>query len=203
MSNTKTTHSRAPIIYCRAWLKSIDPALALDRLWNELGWVQHEGVPRREYYVNRLADPKPYTYGSGRGIRTYQPQPMHDLIDMVWGAAEEAAGCEFDVCFLNGYRDSRDQLGWHSDDSPEMDDARPIAIVTLGAEREIWFRPIPPARVIRSIDPTAPEPEKLLLHSGSICLMRPGMQDTHQHRIPKAGHITGPRVSFTFRGIAA
>lgn len=30
----------------------------------------------------------------------------------------------------NIYLVQTDQLGWHADDSPEMDDARPIGIVT-------------------------------------------------------------------------
>ena len=116
---------------------------------------------------------------------------------MIWELAELYAGYEFDVCFLNGYENGRDHLGWHADDSPEMDDARPIAIVSLGAEREIWFRDI------RSYE-TGINPEKLLLGNGSLCLMQPGMQDTHQHRIPKSPrHDCGPRISFTFRGYKA
>ncbi len=41
---------------------------------------------------------------------------------------------------------------------------------------------------------------KLKLGHGSLCLMQPGMQDTHQHRIPKAGFQCGERISLTFRG---
>lgn len=95
-----------------------------------------------------------------------------------------------EVCFLNGYENSRDHLGWHSDDSPKMDDSRPIAIVTLGAEREINFAPL-----IDLSDVT-----RLKLESGSLCVMAPGMQDSHAHKIPKAGFECGPRISLTFRG---
>jgi alkylated DNA repair dioxygenase AlkB len=96
---------------------------------------------------------------------------------------------DFDVVFLNGYKDQSDQLGWHADDSPEMDDNRSIAIISLGAEREIWFRKNGETLI-----------HKLLLENGSVCLMLPGMQDTHQHRIPKANHAVGKRISLTFRG---
>lgn len=103
---------------------------------------------------------------------------------------EQLTKVKYEVCFLNGYRDGKDQLGWHADDSPEMDDARPIGIISLGAEREIWFR------ANESKDVT-----KLKLENGSLCLMNPGMQDTHQHRIPKSSLMTcGPRISLTFRG---
>lgn len=74
-----------------------------------------------------------------------------------------------------------------------MDDNRPIAIVTLGAEREIWFRE-------RGNDDSR---ESLVLTHGSLCLMAAGMQDTHDHRIPKAGFECGSRISLTFRGYAA
>jgi alkylated DNA repair dioxygenase AlkB len=125
----------------------------------------------------------------------------------------------FDVVFLNGYKDGSDHLGWHSDDSEEMDDMRPIAIVTLGQAREIWFRerPItkllgngtisldsgPPKRATNVTVTSQPEVEKLTLEHGSLCLMAAGMQDTHQHRIPKAAfQPCGPRISLTFRGLA-
>jgi alkylated DNA repair dioxygenase AlkB len=70
-----------------------------------------------------------------------------------------------------------------------MDDKRPIATISLGVEREIWFRPN------NSTDIT-----KVLLGNGSLCLMLPGMQETHQHRIPKAPFHCGERISLTFRG---
>lgn len=84
-------------------------------------------------------------------------------------------------------------MGWHTDDSPEMDYARPIVIVTLGAEREIWFAPNDRRTGIT----------KLKLQSGSACVMAAGMQDTHVHRNPKAGFECGPQSSLTFRGYAA
>ena len=102
-------------------------------------------------------------------------------------------GVKFEVCFLNGYETSGGgSLGWHADDSESMDDGRPIAIVTLGAEREIWFAPNDDMKDVT----------KLKLASGSVCVMAPGMQDTCKHRIPRAGFECGPRISLTFRGYA-
>ncbi|QFZ84582.1 alkylated DNA repair dioxygenase [Variovorax paradoxus] len=210
-----------PITYQPHLLSPVDASMAMEQLWAELAWVRHDQTPRREYYVadNGL----PYTYGRDRGRRTYLAQPTHAWIDGVWGLAEQAAGCTFDVCFLNGYVDGKDHLGWHADDSPEMDDDRPIAIVSLGAEREIWFRPnettvqrLTDAELAAHIDPETAQHnlealrekhrtlDKLLLGHGSLCLMQPGMQDTHQHRIPKSPrHDCGARISFTFRGFKA
>lgn len=187
-----------PIIYTPNWLREEAADAAFIQLWDELAWVRHDKVPRREYYVH--ASDKPYSYGLAEYARTYESQPMHPVLLQIWMKAEAQYGHAFETCFLNGYEDGKDFLGWHSDNSPEMDDARPILIVTLGAEREIWFRTAP--SLVSSIEETAVT--KLKLGHGSLCEMTPGMQDTHQHRIPKAGFENcGPRISLTFRGYVA
>lgn len=178
-----------PIAYTRGFVA--DPDAAFKALWAELDWERRGSTPRREYYCNDI--PVPYTYGSGAGVREYAPKRWHPVVTAIRTDVERLAGAKMEVCFLNGYENSRDHLGWHADDSPEMDDGRAIVIVTLGAEREIWFCPK---------DDTS-DVTKLLLHSGSACVMAPGMQDTHMHRIPKAGYDCGPRISLTFRGFVA
>ncbi len=167
-----------------------DPKAAFDELWNTLEWERRGSTPRREYYCNEVA--VPYVYGKGAGVREYLPKPWAPALAALKAAVEAELGCKFEVAFMNGYENARDHLGWHADDSPEMDDARPICIVTLGAEREIWFCPNGDREAVT----------KLVLGSGSLCVMAPGMQDTHMHRIPKAGFECGPRISITFRGYA-
>jgi alkylated DNA repair dioxygenase AlkB len=110
---------------------------------------------------------------------------------------EAETGAILDVCFLNMYLDQRDQLGWHADDSPEMDDGRPIVTVSLGVEREIWFRPKTTDTIDRR---SSTDLERLTLGHGSVAIMAPGMQDTWMHRIPKASFQCGVRISLTFRG---
>lgn len=167
-------------------------------LSNELDWERRD-APRQEYYSNDF--PKPYIYGRGKGQREYLPKPWHPVMMRIREALEALTGAKFEVCFLNRYLNQSMHLGWHADDSPEMDDARPIGVVSLGVEREIWFRPSsnrtertdPSDRVVAPI-------EKLLLGNGSLCLMAAGMQDEWQHRIPKASFQCGERISLTFRG---
>lgn len=155
----------------------------------ELKWERRDQTPRSEYYINKLGD-IPYTYGRGAGRRQYLPQPSHPFIDILFDVFKKKYGIIFDVCFLNMYLNQRDHLGWHADDSPEMDDVRPIATVSLGAEREIWFCP----------KDNKADVYKQKLENGSLCLMLFGMQDTHLHRIPKADYACGERISLTFRG---
>jgi hypothetical protein len=195
-------------------------------LWNELAWVRHDKVPRREYYISDIG--VPYTYGTAPFDRTYKSQPTHAVIEtlreMVKADLRKRYGKDFamDVCFLNGYEDSSDQLNYHADDSEEMDDESPIVIISLydvvntkkKYEREIWFRPsichVCKAKIGEKhgiicsvgIDEFKPNPldvQKLELENGSMVIMPPGMQDTHQHRIPKASFMCGKRISLTFR----
>lgn len=154
---------------------------------SELQWVHvGETAPRKEYYVNNYG--LPYTYGSGKFAREYASQETHYGIELVRSNLKAALGVDFDVVFLNMYEHERHHLGWHADDSPEMSDDHPIVTVSLGAEREIWFKKIGEDEV-----------DRLMLHHGSACVMLPGVQDTHLHRIPKCDRVCGPRVSLTFR----
>lgn len=178
--------SKPPISYVPGFIDYPDEVF--NALWNDLSWVRHPNVPRKEYFCG--AGDLPYTYGRGAGIRTYQPQFWDPIIVGIQGKVQTLATTEFEVCFLNGYEDQRDHLGWHADDSPEMDDARSIAIISLGAEREIWFCP----------QNDKADVTKVKLENGSLCLMHPSMQDEFYHRIPKAGFECGQRISLTFRG---
>lgn len=191
----------APIFYLPKFV--LDPDASFAALRDELQWERRGDAPRSEYYCNDF--PKPYVYGRGRGQRLYEPRPYHPVILKIRKALEEHTGATFEVCFLNRYHDQSDHLGWHADDSPEMDDARPIAVVSLGAEREIWFRPAPPPNadgVTSSAEVMVRmmSVEKLSLAHGSLCLMAAGMQDAWQHRIPKSASLCGERISLTFRG---
>lgn len=153
----------------------------------ELDWLHvGETVPRKEYYVHDRG--LPYTYGSGPFAREYKSCATHPAIEQVRAALIRELGVAFDVVFLNLYEHERHHLGWHADDSPEMSDFHPIVTVSLGAEREIWFR------ANDSKDVT-----KMLLEHGSAAVMHAGMQDTHVHRIPKCDRVCGPRISLTFR----
>lgn len=181
----------APVSYYADFV--VDPDVALARLRDDLDWERRGDAPRCEYYCNDV--PQPYVYGVGRGRRLYEPRPYHPTILAIRQKLEHLTGATFEVCFLNRYLNQSDHLGWHADDSPEMDDTRPIASVSLGVAREIWFRPINSGAV--GDDPRI---EKLLLGHGSLCLMAPGMQDAWQHRIPKASFMCGERISLTFRG---
>jgi alkylated DNA repair dioxygenase AlkB len=199
----------APVKYIEKFVPN--PDMAFVRLRDDLTWERRGDAPRSEYYCNDF--PKPYVYGRGRGRRLYEPRPYHPVVLAIRKDLEALCKATFEVCFLNRYLNQSDQLGWHADDSPEMDDARPIVTVSLGVAREIWFRSKPAAGLRgvsddvvildQSMEKTGaivPSIEKLLLGHGSAAIMEAGMQDTHEHRIPKASFMCGERISLTFRG---
>lgn len=168
-----------------------DPMSAFDRLWAELPWERRDDAPRREVWMNDFA--ADYTYGRDAGKRTYASRPWHPLALELRDALTLVTGDKLEACFVNGYEGPRDHLGWHSDDGEELDGTRPIAIISLGSARNIRFR-LKGAKGQDAIETEVLEP-------GSLLWMRPGMQLTHEHSIPKHGANCGARVSLTYRGL--
>lgn len=177
---------RFPIVYIPNFVENADEAF--EKLKNELNWKRHGNTPREEYYSNDSGDP--YSYGLTAYARIYEAEPWHEEMLKIRSKLENTVNCLMDVCFLNHYLNQKDHLGWHADDSPEMDHNRPIISISLGVERELWFRP--------NKDPK--EVLKVKLEHGSCCIMLPGMQKDFLHRVPKSDRDCGSRISLTFRG---
>lgn len=180
----------APVTYLADLCETVgDPDKMFEIFDTELGWARRNSTPRDEFYANDT--PAAYTYGTGEHARTYEPSPWHPLMLDIRAVLEAHLDTNLDVCFMNRYAGPRDHLGWHADDSPEMDPARPIVTVSLGAVRDIQFRP-------NGGDPDTIE--TLTLGHGSAAVMAPLMQKTWRHRIPKSGRQIGTRISLTYRG---
>ena len=148
-----------------------------------------------------------YTYGAGRGIRTYKSIAFLPWVERIRQTlnlspkdgipgqlATEYSGnrCTYNVCFLNRYEDAGQHLGWHSDDSPGMNHEHPIAVVSFGQARQIWWRKSDHKGEI-------PADQRQLLEHGSLFVMPAGFQREHQHKIPKGDRKMQPRASLTFR----
>ena len=161
----------------------------VESLWSKIPLTRVENTPRFECWMNDYN--LPYTYGTGRGVRTYEPLRFWTPeVNTVREILDTAFNTTFDCCFVNGYIDEKHQLGWHADDSPEMDPAHPIASVSFGAARDIWFR---------KNGEKGMATKGVNLSHGSVVMMRAGMQAEWEHRIPKASYPCGPRISMTFR----
>lgn len=190
------------VFYKPNFLKLGDSAGAL--MFNDMPWEDRTEA-RRECFFS-LRD-EPYTYGTGAGERTYipvpadHPTPAREFINWVRARVTmhffpdlaDSDKPPFEACFVNGYADKKQALGWHADDSEAINHDHPIVVVSLGSWREIWWRE-------KSEDNSGfIFTEKL--QNGSMFYMPPGMQQTHEHRIPRADSERGPRISMTFRSL--
>ena len=87
------------------------------------------------------------------------------------------------------YRDGRDSVAWHGDDTgrSRTEDTM-IAIVSLGAPRHLALRPRGGATRHR-----------FALGHGDLVVMGGSCQRTWEHAVPKTNRIVGPRISVQFR----
>lgn len=165
----------------------------IDHFLQKVPWLTATDA-RRECFM--APTEMEYTYGSGRGVRTYKSIPFEATVAAIMEdlntSVTDGPNLRFNVCFLNRYDDQGQHLGWHADDSPGMNHEHPIAVVSFGEEREIWWRTNGQTGVV-------PADQRQKLGSGSLFLMPAGFQRTHQHRIPKGDRSMKPRVSLTFR----
>ncbi len=136
--------------------------------------------------------PRSYTYGKGKGEREYFSTNYSEVVLRLQERLNRDFGVAYNVCFLNRYDDQQMHLGWHADDSPNIDMNHPIAVISTGAEREIWVRPSGRSGIV-------PPEDRFLLQNNSLFIMPAGYQATHQHRIPKCDRKCGTRISLTFR----
>lgn len=178
----------SPCYLVERWVEPQEAEYQFITLHADLSWLDVAGN-RLEYWTNTFT--QPYTYGQGKGIRTYGAQPDHVIIKGIRDRLETATGVFYEGCFLNYYRDGSDGIGWHSDDDPAIDHSKPIAVVTLGCGRRIEYKAREPGS----------HPVGQFLSPGSLFVMKPGMQQTHFHRIPKDDHAVGERISLTFRSL--
>lgn len=89
---------------------------------------------------------------------------------------------------LNFYRDARDSVAMHHDRLQHLVPGAPIAIVSLGATREMWIKPQKGGSTTR-----------VPLEAGSLLAMSHASQLTHLHGIPKQDGSLAARISCAFR----
>lgn len=160
----------------------------IKELVNNVAWVNEE-TRRKESF---MADEKlEYRYSERENDAVYKSIEFHPKVKLIMSEINKL-GYDLNVCFLNLYLDQNKALGWHSDDSHTIDQSQPIAVVSFGTEREIWWKP-------KGFKDNIDDNWKQKLGNGSLFIMPVGFQDEWLHKIPKYGKECGPRVSLTFR----
>ena len=117
-----------------------------------------------------------------------QPLAWTPTLNRIRQTLEHLCAHRFNAALLNYYRNGNDRMGWHSDSEPELGLNPVIAIVSLGAARELALR-----RNDGSDRMTVSLPH------GSLLVMNGAFQHHWQHALPVRKRISEPRLSLTFR----
>lgn len=166
----------------RYWPRWIEPEQAdalFVRLRDDSAWHSE----RRPMYDRIVDVPRLQA-----GIALDETHPVHELRALAARIATVAPAAYSHVG-LNFYRDGRDSVALHHDRTHHLADGAPIAILSLGAPRDMLIRrQAKGARALRiGLDP------------GSLLVMSHACQFTHEHGIPKTAIPVGPRISCAFR----
>ncbi|HMY15608.1 MAG TPA: alpha-ketoglutarate-dependent dioxygenase AlkB [Polyangium sp.] len=120
----------------------------------------------------------------------YVVVPMHPLLEPVCEQVARTLGFRPTNCLANYYESGRSTMGFHSDAIHNLAEGTGVAIVSLGAERELVFR--------SKINPDVNV--KVALPHGSLLYMTQLTQRHWKHAVKKT-NAEGARISLTFRHI--
>jgi len=113
------------------------------------------------------------------------PAPLAEAL----AAVRTVADAPFTSVGLNLYRDEHDSVAPHNDKLEDLVRGQPIALLSLGATREMVIRAKRPPRRVLHLD----------LEAGSVLLMDYASQFHYDHAIPKQRAPMAPRISLAFR----
>ncbi len=179
------------------WRKAIALTQAdslMAELLEEIPWRQEylwiggsrKAVPRLQCWMGDRRSHYGYS-----GMRL-QPEPWQDSVQSLRERVEALTGAQFNSVLLNLYRTGMDSVSWHADDERELGPAPIIASLSLGAERQFQLKPKHKGSRCS---------HRISLPSGSLLLMKEGIQDRWLHQIPKVKGLNKVRINLTFRQI--
>jgi alkylated DNA repair dioxygenase AlkB len=163
------------------WLTGADELFA--HLAEQVPWQ----AERRQMYDRVVAVPRLLSY-----YREGMPLP-HPILTEARDALSAHYAAELGEPFVTSglcyYRDGRDSVAWHGDDTgrSRTEDTM-VAIVSVGAARQLALRPRGGGEAIRHA-----------LGHGDLIVMGGSCQRTWEHAVPKTAKPVGPRISIQFR----
>ena len=110
------------------------------------------------------------------------------LLDEALAAVKAVAPAGYTRAGFNLYRDGQDSVAMHGDRVGDLAAGQPIAILSLGAARDMLIKP-----------KRGGSAQRVRLAPGSVLVMSHAAQRTHDHGIPKCSAPLGPRISLAFR----
>lgn len=116
-------------------------------------------------------------------------EPLPAELRDVKARIETYLGEAFTSLSVQLYRDGNDSVAWHNDHRDELVALPTIALLSLGATREILIRSKARPRRTFGCD----------LEPGSLFVMSGRAQEFWEHHIPKVKRPIGPRISVALR----
>lgn len=179
------------------------------KLFNELKRIQYNTddqsmikiygksfkIPRKQI---AFGDTNTNYHFSGTSVGTYDWNKTDNSLNSMMGrklkelvkTISEIACFDFNYILVNNYLDQTNSIGYHSDDEKELGRYPVIAGISLGQEREIYFKSNITNEVI-----------KISLPHNSLYVMYYPTNKYWKHAIPKSGKPMRQRISLTFRNI--
>ena len=127
---------------------------------------------------------EPYNYSQ----MAYPATPMHSALKPVATALFHKLGISFNNCLLNYYTTGQSTMGFHSDETKDLQPSTGAAIISLGYPRDITYK--------HKIDHD--NQHSFTLTPGSLLYMDGAVQDNWLHGIKKQKNA-GSRISVTWR----
>jgi alkylated DNA repair dioxygenase AlkB len=156
----------------------------------------------REMYQRIVAVPRLLSfYAEGAPL----PHPVLDEArERLDAHYADELGEPFRTAGLCLYRDGRDSVAWHGDrNGRSRTEDTMVAILSVGAPRQLLLRPRPGSAAARSSAGRRPDsPAGVLRHNlghGDLIVMGGNCQRTWEHAVPKTSKPVGPRISIQFR----
>ncbi len=127
-----------------------------------------------------------YSYSNSIKKSIYWTPELLSIKNLV----ELKTGQKFNSCLLNLYHNGNEGMGWHQDNERELGVNPVIASLSLGATRKFSFKHIQSKQKV-----------EIILHPGSLLLMKGETQEKWLHSLPKTTKVNVPRINLTFRNI--
>lgn len=159
-------------------------------------------------YTSKFKPTKSYTNHHRRPLHDEWPQELLKLKERV----EEFTKETFPFALINRYNNGNDSIMWHSDNEKDIVENSSIVSISLGAERDFQFRPIPKTDDDKDTDSTTDKDSDKKskkkhdvitkkLENGSMVVMNYQTQNFYQHALPKRKKVTTTRLNITFRNV--
>lgn len=166
------------IIYYPALLDAGESSALFAHLEKTLPWAQET----MWMYDHTVAVP--------RLLARFAPdEPLPQELTDVKARVEAKLGAAFNAVSVQYYRDGSDSVAWHSDHNEDLIDRPYVALVSLGAMREMQIRSKARPRRAFSVD----------LEPGSLLVMGGLAQEQWEHHLPKVARPIAPRISIALR----